>query len=310
MQNPRATQESRQNPDDCPIFLPLPSFSPPLDFDPSQFALPPSYEETIDLEKALHPERVRSKRVCLTPPTLCQDSKDHLTSQNSLESYHYTKLSLRIRIFRYFRSRLFNVYRRVFTLVVSINLVGLIVLLQQKRTIRINTSTVATLASSNFLLAILVRQDYLISLLYRLVWLVPWSTPLWFRCMIARIYCYGGIHSGAAIVGCMWWIVFTTAMTIQAVEEKAAENVLVMAWMLLILLVAILVLAHPILRARWHDVFEMSHRFLGWAAIGMFWVQVVMMAKREAGMGHRSIGEVLLHDPVSESSPTSNINLN
>lgn len=266
------------------FILPLPSFPPALDFDPDRFTLPPAYEEIEDLEKAIHHIRLPSK--CFTDALPFSqlaygDDKTVLHVKSTCRSLQQLP-RLPTRIFRYVRFTIFTVYRRLFTIVFLLNLFGLYILVRQhqwrSRGWTGSLSTLATLASSNFLLAILVRQDYLVNLLYRTAWLVPWSFPLSVRKIMARVYCYGGIHSGAAVAGTLWWTIFTAVMSWTLFQEKAcASTGVFVAWTSLILLLAILILAYPTMRARYHNTFETMHRFLGWASILLFWAQLFLL---------------------------------
>lgn len=42
----------------------------------------------------------------------------------------------------------------------------------------------------------------------------------------------------------------------------------------MVLLIGILVFAHPALRLKYHNNFEVTHRFMGWAAVGLVWALV------------------------------------
>jgi hypothetical protein len=208
----RLSVRSYQERADSAISLPLPSFPPALDFDPDEFTLPPPYSVTADVEKALHTIHPR-RTFDSDASTLCSTivSSDTLPPKTRFVREPLPSSARRhVRVVRYVRYTLFTVYRRLFTLVILLNLIGIYVLLRNFR-----VDTLGTVASSNFLLAILVRQDYLVNTLFRTAWLVPWAVPLRLRRVVARVYCYGGIHSGAAVAGTIWWIGFTVVSTIE-----------------------------------------------------------------------------------------------
>ncbi|KAF1931153.1 uncharacterized protein M421DRAFT_99063 [Didymella exigua CBS 183.55] len=189
------------------------------------------------------------------------------------------------RAIRRLRYGVFAVYQRLFTLVVVLNLAAVLVLLRFSswRSLRaFRLDNLATLASSNLLLAILFRQDWLINLLFRTAWLVPWSLPLRARRVVSRVYCYGGIHSGAAVVGTGWWIGFTGVLSWECVARGGSTvtaGVLVLTLIIASLLVAIVVLSLPRVRARHHDVWELTHRFLGWSCVALFWAQLLLLTR-------------------------------
>jgi hypothetical protein len=204
-----------------------------------------------------------------------------------------------VRVFRSLRYSIVTVYRRLITLVFLLNLTGLLLVLHHHafHPRSITSSTLATFASSNFLLAILARQDYLVALLFRTAWLVPWSAPLVIRNMAARVYCYGGLHSGAAVAGTLWWLGFTAVTTWDFVREASALGVAILAWTTLLLLCTIVVLAYPGLRARHHNTFELTHRLLGWLSVALFWVQILLL-NTHISTPTRPLGTLLLHDPT------------
>ncbi|KAE8844249.1 hypothetical protein PTNB73_03696 [Pyrenophora teres f. teres] len=219
-------------------------------------------------------------------------------------------------IIRLLRYSVFTVYRRLFTLVFVVNLIAAGLLYKHRQyhqrrqqqgpddeednsiAISLNINTLSTLASANFLAAILVRQDWFVNLLFRSAWLVPWNVPLSVRKMVARVYCYGGIHSGAAVAGTMWWIAFTTGMSVGFVESgDYGYTVLVSTWVVLILLMMTLLFAIPGLRARYHDMFEMTHRFLGWSSIAIFWFQLLVLVQSFPSSSS-SLGSDLVRNPT------------
>jgi len=307
---PRTIHNTKRPVGDRPlILLPLPSFPPPLDFDANQFELPPSYAEAIDVEKAFHPVRSNRRRFS-DQSTLCLDrhpTKHPRATFSNIQEAFDTPVGRHVRIYRWLRYSVLNAYRRIFTFVIVLNVLGVLFLLRQNQWHvdgKKSLNVLATLSSSNLLLSVLARQDYLINLLFRTAWLAPWSAPLWIRRCVARVYCYGGIHSAAAVAGTTWWAIFTAIMIWTFTKEAEAFSTVVMAWVLLLLLVIVVVLAYPRLRARYHDTFEMTHRFFGWLAVAIFWVQLLLVARHTAirPTPQRSIGQVLLRDPVSTNT--------
>ncbi|KAF1849068.1 uncharacterized protein K460DRAFT_280950 [Cucurbitaria berberidis CBS 394.84] len=292
--------------DQSTLSLPVPSFPPALDFDPDQFLLPPSYEEVIDLEKALHlvpSRRCTSNDASTLGPSATSPDASRSTARTQ-QAQAPSPPNRCIRIVRHLRYSLFTVYRRLFTLVFLLNLVGLIILLQHHSYNPYNIihlDTLATFASSNFLLALFIRQDCVVNLLFRTAWLVPWFLPLSIRTIMSRVYCYGGIHSGAAVAGTLWWLIFTGVLSWTSMKETSLTfPVIVITWMILLLLISILMLAFPIIRAKYHDTFELTHRFLGWTSIGLFWAQLLLLAHNKSAHSEPSqtIGACLLRTPT------------
>jgi hypothetical protein len=297
----RACRESGRKKDYCALQLPLPSFPPALDFDASQFALPPAYEDVIDIEKAIHSARPPIGHSSDESSIYRDDSlrkSSHSVSKTDRDSFH-SPIRRHVRVLRCLRYTIFTVYRRLFTFVFAINLIGTYILLRQYQDFDAGSvcTTLATLASSNFFLAILSRQDYLVNLLFRAAWLLPWSAPLSIRNMVARVYCYGGIHSGAAVAGTIWWIAFTATTSRLFLQSTSPFCITVISWTLLFLLLTIILLSYPAIRARYHNTFEMTHRFLGWLSVALFWTQLLLLTAHSS-TSPRQISTLLVRDPT------------
>lgn len=128
----------------------------------------------------------------------------------------------------------------------------------------------------NLTVAVLIRQQYIINFLFRLVWHVPLHWPLSVRRQLAKVYHFGGLHSGCALFACLWLMVFGAAVYYH--HCHALPNVslmlLTVTAMLAALLLTIVVLALPAVRARYHNLFEHAHRYVGWLALLLSWLQV------------------------------------
>lgn len=274
------------------MLSPFPSASQAVGCDQKSISSPPLYQESVDLEKALPlfpspPPTARIDAVSdpVSAPSTGLPLPQKRTSWTQQRAINHPPTRV-IRIGRYLRYSAFTVYRRLFTLVFVLNSLGALILVQHhgRRFERAFTLDIlAALASSNFLLAILVRQDFVVNLLFRTTWLVPWYVPLRIRKAAARVYCYGGVHSGAAIAGTLWWVIFTVALSWMFARAGLYMFVItILTWVLLVLLLTILLLALPSLRARYHDTFEITHRFLGWTSIALFWAQLLLLTQHSA----------------------------
>ncbi|KAF2273080.1 uncharacterized protein EI97DRAFT_384275 [Westerdykella ornata] len=246
-----------------------------------------SFEKGVQLEKAIihyRPSRCRQNSLdysSWTFPSLA--ALKELPFSNSSDNDAHVSPPKRYKcLLRKLRYTLFNVYRRIFSVIFLANITGAVLVLREPID-SISLSNLATWSSTNFLVAILIRQDFAINLLFRSAWLVPWSVPLRLRHMVARVYSYGGIHSGAAVAGTMWFLVFTALLTTRFLDAGLYTlPVVVVTWAIVMLLTILLLLAMPQVRFAHHDAFELSHRFLGWASIALFWVQLVLLTKHEA----------------------------
>ncbi|MFI9829311.1 hypothetical protein ACIHIX_16630 [Streptomyces sp. NPDC051913] len=130
------------------------------------------------------------------------------------------------------------------------------------------TRTMGHAALANLALAVLVRQQYVVNLLFRLATWAPTSWPLKIRWTLGKVYHFGGLHVGGALAGTAWFLAATisTHNTLQAT----------VGWALLALLAFIIATALPPFRSRRHDHFEKIHRFGGWTALALFWTHTLL----------------------------------
>lgn len=185
------------------------------------------------------------------------------------------------KIVRYLRHTGLNVYRRIFSVIFIVNLAGLIGLLASgHRSILTHIPYAANAAAANFLVAILIRQDYIFNLIFHACQLVPLSAPLRLRRMLAKVYEHGGMHTGCAIAGTMWFILLTILIIINFETARIINTPIIPIFttLLLIIFVVICIFAHPAIRHKFHNSFEFTHRFAGWCAIVVFWVDLVLIS--------------------------------
>ncbi|GAB3502457.1 hypothetical protein [Amycolatopsis cihanbeyliensis] len=135
------------------------------------------------------------------------------------------------------------------------------------------TSFAAWATTANITLAVLVRQQYVINFLFWLATRAPTSWPLRIRWTLAKVYHFGGLHAGAAIAGTLWFGTLTALLTVRGADTA----VLLVSYLLAGLLLVLVATALPAFRSRYHDRFELIHRFGGWAALGLFWSQTVLL---------------------------------
>jgi hypothetical protein len=156
-------------------------------------------------------------------------------------------------------------YNRLIALVVAVNLALL-------PGLALTATTAADLALGNFALAVVIRQQYVINLLFWLATRAPTTWPLKLRWTLAKVYHFGGLHVGGAVVGSVWFVVSVVLLT-----GSAGPAVLVVSYALVALLAGIVATALPAFRAKRHDVFEKAHRFGGWAALALLWAQALLL---------------------------------
>ncbi|KIW08579.1 uncharacterized protein PV09_00543 [Verruconis gallopava] len=206
------------------------------------------------------------------------------------------------KVVRNLRHTYLNVYRRLFTVAFIGNIIPMIVWLAHLRNESINSlnlTDLATAAAVNFAVAILIRQDYIVNFLYRVCWLVPHSTPLRIRRSLAKVYENGGVHSGCAVAGFIWFLVLTIVLSFQFANfVLRSVPVLTLTCVLLAMLFAIILLAYPKYRFFSHNTFEYTHRFAGWTAIAIFWADAMLIVHEIQKKTGRSFGRELVRLPV------------
>lgn len=197
------------------------------------------------------------------------------------------------------------VYQRLFTVVFVANLVGLIILFNKVDPSSPQMlSNLATAAAANIMLAIAMRQQYVINAIFKTCWIIPKWAPLRIRCMVAKCYEFGGVHSGAAVSSTAWFTVFTAVLTRQVIDKRQRDvSVLALACVLLLLLVGIVIFAMPNFRQSRHNTFEVIHRFAGWTSLLLFWVELLVFARAQnnnlpPGMSRPAYGTVLINEPA------------
>jgi hypothetical protein len=149
------------------------------------------------------------------------------------------------------------------------------------------------------MVAALMRQEHVVNTLFRMAYLLPNHAPLSLRRRAAKVYSYGGIHSGCAVSALLWYVfnvvlIFTRFRGLQ-VEFKILA-VLTVATLLVFAI--IILLSHPAIRRTKHDLWEASHRFGGWTAIILVWVQAIILVVAQAHAARLPIRKVLVKTPT------------
>ncbi|RDB22102.1 Linear gramicidin synthase subunit C [Hypsizygus marmoreus] len=191
---------------------------------------------------------------------------------------------------RNLRYQIFYLYRRLFGIVFIINL-GIFISVAVKGA---NAMYIGQIVVGNLFGAILMRQDYVIDAFFCVFTSVPASWPLWIRATCARVYHIGGLHSGAGASGTLWLILFCVQATKEVIAGTGTSGAtLTVTYVVLALLLTLLIFAHPTLRKKFHDNFEATHRFLGWSATALVWIQIILLTNDYRGAV--PLGTALLH---------------
>jgi len=202
---------------------------------------------------------------------------------------------------RWLRHRFFSMYRRFFSVIFLSNLAAFAVLLY--RSIRdhrlMPIPDLSTAVAANLMVAVLMRQEHVVNVLFWLATRLPTSAPLWMRRQLARVFHLGGIHSGCAVSATMWWAVFTAVATISfssgGDEYPVNGGMIILTYLILFLLATIVIMAYPGVREATHDQFEWTHRFAGWTALALVWAHVVVSTR---SLSNDPLGPALAQSPT------------
>ncbi|KAK7056764.1 hypothetical protein VNI00_002481 [Paramarasmius palmivorus] len=231
-------------------------------------------------------------------PTIKRDEKPKLESESTLatvekglawEGYLDDEIpdKTQSHYIRNLRHQIFTLYRRLFGVVFVVNMAIFIAVCVRGASI----PKLGEIVVANLFCAILMRQDYVINAFFNVCCAVPVSWPLAIRRVCARVYHIGGLHSGCAISGVLWLVLFTGKATKELVDGgKISVATLTITYWIMIFLFGIVTFAYPAFRLTKHDSFERVHRFLGWSAAAMVWAQVILLINdyKEPGqtLGH------------------------
>ncbi|PVI05757.1 integral membrane protein TmpA [Periconia macrospinosa] len=263
-----------------------------------------------DEERQTHNDGTLTSFTNTSSSTLCKPqvafnvSEKSSVSEDLNEAKDATQVSLpakrQSRSIRAIRHTFWNVYRRLFSIVFLANVAALIALLCTiKDLIHINLWHLATAASANILVGTTIRQDYIQIIIYKTSWLVPHSAPLRLRRIVAKLYENGGVHSGCGVAGAMWFTALTVSLTIEFTRLVfTSVAVLVLTYVIQTLFITLLIFAYPSLRSKYHNTFEVTHRFLGWTIIILFWVELGLLASTTSLASKKPIGKVLVKQPT------------
>ena len=195
------------------------------------------------------------------------------------------------------RYRIIIIYRRLFSLVWIANLAALLAIALIPS---IDRAWLTTIALLNMSVATVMRQDFVINLLFTICCSVPTSWPLMIRRRLAQVFHLGGIHSGCASAAVCWFAGsfayrIENRVRMQPVSTPSIAN-LVLSALVLAMLIAILIFAYPTLRKRYHNSFERIHRFCGWTVVVLLWAQS-MLSIRDTRRPERPLSLAILQSP-------------
>jgi hypothetical protein len=257
------------------------------------------------LQGSSHPVRASGLDLeAAIKPALRQEFQSQQDAQilEALPPYHRLPDVKRLASARYY---ILNKYRRLFSLVFLGNLAAFIwVIIEDQSPLNLINA-----AGANILALGLSRNPLVINLMFKVFGAIPRSAPLRLRRWCAKIYCYGGVHSGCGIASLVWYIGFIVLLTRNYALERQTKNnlrrpfiitpaMITLSYSVLVLLLTIIIAAYPKIRFRLHDWFEFTHRFCGWAVLVLFWPLLILASHAEAFQTGRTLVHVLVRFPA------------
>ncbi|KAK4663409.1 hypothetical protein QC763_000030 [Podospora pseudopauciseta] len=168
----------------------------------------------------------------------------------------------------------YNTYRKFFTIVVTLNLIGILMAAIGK--FEYATNHLGALVLGNLLMAILMRNELFLRFLYiiSIYGLRSWA-PIWLKLAVTSILQHvGGIHSGCALSGACWLLYKIVDILIH--HAKQHPSVIATGIITNVLVVISILSAFPWVRNNHHNVFEGHHRLIGWMGLATTWIFVVL----------------------------------
>ncbi|KAH8424794.1 uncharacterized protein LDX57_002537 [Aspergillus melleus] len=197
------------------------------------------------------------------------------------------------------RYLLLTIYRRLFSLVYAANAVAFVIVMAESRE---KLLAFVNAASINLLVCGLARHPMMVNAIFRLICRIPRSAPLVLRRMAANAYHYGGVHSGCGVAAFLWYAGLVSLISREywlfPDAGRISPAVVALAYVLLIVLMAIIAVAYPTFRTKCHDYFELTHRFCAWLAVALFLTLLLVFADRARRAAGVSLGRYLVATPA------------
>lgn len=168
-----------------------------------------------------------------------------------------------------------TLYRLLIFSVVFINLVILI----SQTVVNPVVEALLTATAANIMAAVLLRQEEVINTSFMLVSRIPSNLPFACRKTVGDFHHYGGLHVGCALSALLWYIAFAGLNTVRVFDLLQLGNMtkmlyidIIVAYAALLAILFVCITATPRLRVQFHNTFEATHRFGGWAALLVLWI--------------------------------------
>ncbi|KAF8970861.1 hypothetical protein BDZ97DRAFT_1407181 [Flammula alnicola] len=249
----------------------------------------------MDLEKSISSETsvpVSESASSSEPSLLKPKPFDLKPNPDLLPEKTGTKVS------RYLSFNFFSTYRKIFSVIFFANLAAFIAFVAKTGGAPL-IQDVANASSANLMVAILFRQENFVNLCYEIAVCVPHSLPVSIRRRLAKVFHYGGAHSGSGTAAVVWFLLYVALATRDYVKGPTPDTLtnLILSYIIITMFSLILAAAHPRFRVMFHDYFEAGHRFSGWVTLVTFWVHNGLVARVSAREEGINTGMYLVKSP-------------
>ncbi|RAH46373.1 integral membrane protein TmpA [Aspergillus brunneoviolaceus CBS 621.78] len=196
-----------------------------------------------------------------------------------------------------------NIYRRLFSLVFLANVAVFVAVMATDRKLL----ALVNAAAGNLLACGLARQPLVVNSIFVIVASIPRSAPLRIRRIAAKVYHYGGVHSGCGIASFVWYAGFVGLLSREYWSPSPSSSSggptisvapVILAYLILVVLLAIIVVAYPGFRIKKHDYFELIHRFFGWLVVVLFVILLMVFADEVSRASNEPLGPFLARLPA------------
>ncbi|GLT29557.1 hypothetical protein SLA2020_044160 [Shorea laevis] len=170
---------------------------------------------------------------------------------------------------------LFTVYKRLFAVCLTLNITGLVLSATGHFPYARNRADLFSIG--NILALTLCRSEAFLRVVFGLAVKVlgrSW-VPLQIKtATTALLQSLGGIHSSCGISS-IAWLIYALVLTRKNRSNTSPEIIGVASSILTLLCLSCLT-AFPLVRHLHHNVFERTHRFAGWTALGLLWAFIIL----------------------------------
>ncbi|KAJ9491765.1 hypothetical protein VN97_g1502 [Penicillium thymicola] len=224
-----------------------------------------------------------------------------LSKEIDVEAQTQQSIQRKPKVFASTRYAILTLYRRLFTLVFCANVAVFVYVMstEQKLLALVNAT------AANLLACGLARQPLVVNAIFVVVCSMPRSAPLLLRRIAAKVYHYGGVHSGCGVASLVWYVGFVGVLSHQywkpstdGPEIGISAAPVALAYVILVLLLAIIVVAHPAFRMKRHDYFELTHRFSGWLVVALFVALLLVFSRGASQSMGQPLGTFLIELPA------------